>query len=248
MKYIIILLLILITNNTLLGQNNTCQTATPYVDDIFVFYNPPTNWVELYRVFQVSSTEVDFSFTPFSANVGGNNVCPVINTQYLLYDNNCVLLDANSIGLFTNLVPGNSYILGYIANCTQPGIGFVLTGEDISLPIELLYFTALSNKKTVDILWASGSEFNCAGFSIERSTDAYNWVDLGFIEGAGNSQQVIKYQFEDENPIHGVNYYRLIQYDIDGDFEILQTIAIMWDKEIQNGPFRTYNFLGQKVN
>jgi hypothetical protein len=162
--------------------------------------------------------------------------------------NSCILIDANATGAFNNLIPGNTYVLGYVANCTSAGIGFILTGEDIALPIELLYFTAQSTPDGIDLLWASGSELNCAGFKLERSSDASNWLDIGYVEGAGNSQQVIRYLFEDRKPTLGVNYYRLIQYDFDGDFEILQTIAIMWNKETQTSPFRYYNFLGQKVN
>jgi len=252
MKRLITFLLAVILTITLFGQNNTCQTATPYVDNTFIIYNPPTNWVEFYRSFQAPTPSVDFTFTPFSA-VGGNGgaICPNIAIQYFLYfrmGSSCILVDANTTGLFENLVVGGNYVLGYVANCPLTGIGFILTGEDISLPIELIYFTAQSSDKGVTLLWASGSEFNCAGFKIERSADASNWLDIGYVEGVGNSQQIVRYSLDDKKPISGVNYYRLIQYDTNGDFEILQTIAIMWNKEIQTSPFRYYNFLGQKVN
>jgi hypothetical protein len=82
---------------------------------------------------------------------------------------------------------------------------------------------------------------------VERSTDLSSWVNIGFVEGMGNSQQLVKYYFEDKSPVHGVNYYRLTQYDTNGDFEILQTIAILWNKEVTTRPFRHFNFLGQKV-
>jgi hypothetical protein len=249
MKHIIILLLTIVTSTFLQGQNNTCSTATPYTDNTFLVYNPATNWVELYRSFQSPTTTVDFSFVPFSSiNTNGGATCPNIAIQYLLYDNNCLLLDANLTGSFVNLIPGNIYILGYVANCASAGIGGILTAEDIVLPVKLLYFTSKKGKIGIDLIWATASEINCAGFFIERSIDNYNWFNMGYIEGAGNSQQKIQYLFEDRKPMSGVNYYRLTQYDIDGDFEILQTIAIMWDEETQNSHFRMYNFLGQKTN
>jgi len=251
MKRLIIFLLAIILTIASFSQNNTCQTATPYIDNTFIIYNPPTNWVELYRVFQSPETSVDFTYTAFSSVTNGVAICPNIDIQYFLYaimGNSCILIDANATGAFNNLIPGNTYVLGYIANCISAGIGFIRTGEDIALPIELLYFTAQSTPDGIDLLWASGSEFNCAGFSLERSTDASNWLNIGFVEGAGNSEIVTRYVFEDERPTPGVNYYRLTQYDLDGDFEILQTIAIVWNKETQTSPFRYYNFLGQKVN
>jgi hypothetical protein len=111
-----------------------------------------------------------------------------------------------------------------------------------------MYLTAESTPTSINVIWATASELNCSGFFLERSTDLSDWISIKFVEGMGNSQQLVKYYFEDKNPVHGVNYYRLTQYDINGDFEILQTIAIMWDKETQNSPFRMYNFLGQKTN
>lgn len=248
MKSLITFILsILITVNSL-GQNNTCQTASPYVDNILIVYTPATNWVEFYRRFVAPSTFVNFSYTPFSAAPNGTVLCPSIDVLYILYDVNCSFVTTSTDGSFTGLVPGANYIIGFIANCSiAGGIGFIIIAEDTTLPVKLLYFTAESTDRGISLLWATGSETECNGFSIERSTDISNWLNIGFVEGAGNSQQIIDYNFEDTKPIKGVNYYRLIQYDNNGDFEISQTIAIIWDSETKTSPFRFYNILGQKV-
>lgn len=248
MRHIITLILTVCLAFSALSQNNTCQTASPYVDNVLIVYTPSTNWVELYRRFVAPSSSVNFSYTPFSAAPNGTVLCPTIDVLYTLYDSNCGFVATSSDGSFNGLVPGVSYTVGFIATCTVAGgIGFVIIAEDTTLPVELLFFTAESIPSGVNVMWATASELNCAGFMIERSADTVNWLNIGYVEGAGYSQQTIRYVFEDRRPVNGVNYYRLTQYDLNGQFEMLQIIAIVWNKEVTTNPFRLYNFLGQKV-
>jgi len=232
------------------GQpNSTCSTAQSYVDNVFVGpFIPPTNWVELYYTFTAPDDSIDFSFTAFSENdQNGVSLCPIIDVVYFLFDSNCGFLSTSITGEFTNLIPGQQYILGYLANCPVAGIGIIRTREDIVLPIRLLYFTAESSVNSIDLIWSTATETNCAGFLIDKSTDMSVWTNIGFVEGAGNSQQVIRYTLTDHKPIEGVNYYRLTQYDLDGSFEIMQIVAILWKADVKTSPFKQYNILGQRV-
>lgn len=225
----------------------TCQTATSFSDNVFVVYNPPTNWVELYYTFQAPESSVDFSFTAFSSIQNGTALCPNIDVFYILYDQNCNFIQLNGDGFFNGLTVGSNYVLGYVANCPQSGIGFIQTREDIALPVRLLYFTAEASEQTVKLIWATATEQNCYGFQIDRSTDLSSWTEKAFIGGAGNSQLITNYSYYDLHPIPGINYYRLTQYDVDGRFEVLQVIAIVWDPETPTNPFRLFNILGQRV-
>ncbi len=99
--------------------------------------------------------------------------------------------------------------------------------ETTSLPIELLFFEALANKQQkVDFTWATASETNNAFFSIERSDDAENFVEIAVIAGAGNSSGTRNYKYRDEFPLKGDNYYRLIQYDHDGYQKIYDPVKV----------------------
>ena len=40
------------------------------------------------------------------------------------------------------------------------------------------------------------------GFSIERKS-LEDWIEIGFVEGKGNTTEVINYSFEDKNLTHG---------------------------------------------
>lgn len=94
--------------------------------------------------------------------------------------------------------------------------------EDIkeALPIELLFFEAHRlNKNDVELNWATASEINNQGFDIERMLDTETeFHKIDWVDGAGNSTDLLNYTMNDLNPHQGVSYYRLKQIDFDGSF------------------------------
>jgi len=98
-----------------------------------------------------------------------------------------------------------------------------------TLPVELLYFTGKANTDNIELSWATETETNNDYFEIQRSTDAVNFTTIGKVYGAGNSMSKIEYSFTDENPEYGVNYYRLIQVDYNGDSETFKPVSVEWD-------------------
>jgi len=50
-----------------------------------------------------------------------------------------------------------------------------------------------------------------------RSTDGVAWEAIGQVKGSGNSSEIQSYSFIDRQPISGLSYYRLDQYDFNGD-------------------------------
>lgn len=95
------------------------------------------------------------------------------------------------------------------------------------LPIELLYFEGHEHEGCNHLHWASASESNSDYYEVEWSTDAIDWWPIGDLPAAGNSNMTLEYWFKHEDFREGVyNYYRLVQYDYDGQFEIFKIIAI----------------------
>lgn len=93
-----------------------------------------------------------------------------------------------------------------------------LTGTCSVVPITLSYFTAQANNQTAHLTWQTTSEMNNKGFTIERSADGTKqWQAIGFVAGSGSSSTITNYQFVDENPLAGKNFYRLVQTDFDGN-------------------------------
>ncbi|MDN3204840.1 glycine-rich domain-containing protein [Algoriphagus sediminis] len=99
------------------------------------------------------------------------------------------------------------------------------------LPVEFLYFEAEHNEalRSGDLTWATAQEWENDRFEIQRSLNAAkDWEIIGEVEGAGYSDQVQMYDFRDLNlpPAGGDIFYRLKQYDEDGDFTYSETRAI----------------------
>jgi hypothetical protein len=98
------------------------------------------------------------------------------------------------------------------------------------LPVELTSFSAMINGKNVELHWSTATETNNHGFEIERkemnqSTGASmnQWVNLGFVEGAGTSNAPRSYSFIDASASGAVEY-RLKQVDRDGSFSYSATV------------------------
>lgn len=84
------------------------------------------------------------------------------------------------------------------------------------LPVELLSFTAKIEKEIVVLDWTTASELGSDFFEVQRSTDGINYAAIGRVTAAGNSNVLRRYAFNDNQPLRGMNYYRLRQVDIDG--------------------------------
>ncbi|MBN4051982.1 T9SS type A sorting domain-containing protein [Cytophagaceae bacterium AH-315-L13] len=94
------------------------------------------------------------------------------------------------------------------------------------LPVELVSFDAKPKGMAVELTWETISEINNDYFEIERSVDGKDFESIIEIEGAGNSTSSINYSVMDENPITGMNYYRLKQTDFDGEFEYSDIVNV----------------------
>ena len=106
-----------------------------------------------------------------------------------------------------------------------------LTGSG-TLPVKLTYLNAqLSNHKTA-LTWRTESENNNKGFEIQRSSDGKVWDYLGFVNGVGTSTTTKNYQFMDEKPLLGINYYRLKQIDFNDEFALSKVVSVTNSKNL----------------
>ena len=103
---------------------------------------------------------------------------------------------------------------------SNAGWSVVANCSSCVLPVELVEFKALIRNDGVSLMWKTASESNNMGFEIQRANfNEINWETIGFKEGRGDSYELASYFFVDENPLYGMNYYRLRQLDYDGNFE-----------------------------
>ena len=95
----------------------------------------------------------------------------------------------------------------------------------VVLPIELTSFTATCDGRSALVEWTTATERNNDYFSLERSDDAINFVEIVRVAGTGNSIESIDYAYTDYGIHGGDNYYRLVQVDYDGTRTVSEVIV-----------------------
>src|SRR5690606_2484307 len=75
---------------------------------------------------------------------------------------------------------------------------------------------AKTASKKVHVQFGTATEINNDYFTIERSQDGTSFTALDRIKGQGNSSRITEYQYVDEAPLSGNNFYRIKQTDFDG--------------------------------
>lgn len=100
-----------------------------------------------------------------------------------------------------------------------------------ALPVTLLDFNGHAHDNCNHLNWSTASEANSDYFEIEHSLDAYEWTPVDKVPAAGNSNMTLGYSLVHEFPRSTINYYRLVQYDWDGVYEVFGPIAIDNSKE-----------------
>jgi hypothetical protein len=100
--------------------------------------------------------------------------------------------------------------------------GCAVTGlcDENPLPVKVTYFRAIEMKESIKLEWATSFEENFDFFTIERSSDGYNYNEYAFIYSKTILSSLTKsYEYTDEMPFPGLSYYRLKATDLDGSYE-----------------------------
>jgi hypothetical protein len=103
---------------------------------------------------------------------------------------------------------------------------FAVAQSVLPLPIELTSFTGRNEGNYNRLEWMTANETNNDRFDVERSTDGVTFLKIGEVDGAGNSNTLRSYTFNDLHPGAGVNYYRLKQVDFNGTFSHSGIVSI----------------------
>jgi len=118
---------------------------------------------------------------------------------------------------FTGPATGSYYIhVNTNSNCgTDNQLRTITVNRVSALPVELISFSGECKSGSVELNWKTSSEHNSDYFEIVKSRDAQNWESLVKVESTGNSTEEISYEYVD---VAGgeLNYYKLLQFDIDG--------------------------------
>ena len=116
---------------------------------------------------------------------------------------------------------------------------FGVTSDATILPARglTLSWKKLSNSNL--LLWKTLGEFNTVSYEVERSTSSNNFKAIGKVAAKpGNNIVENTYQFEDLQPLSGVNYYRLRVLDNNSSVQYSPVVAIRSESNQTN--FQVY--------
>lgn len=138
---------------------------------------------------------------------------------------------------------GDGTIFGLGTGCTGCSFG------GSSLPIDLVSFEASEYNNSINLRWVVASQANNDYYTIYKSYNGVDWVDIVRIEGAGNTNLLMEYEWVDEMVVYGTVYYKLRQTDYNANFEEFLPIAVtVLDPDRHEEIIHTINLSGSEVN
>ncbi len=172
----------------------------------------------------------------FGANDGvydGGNLTIVKNT----FSAPTTLIDIGGVsGVGTSSTP----LSGSITSTSNPTafnsfsrftLGSKLAGLN-PLPVEFINFDVVQVDKTAELNWSTATEQNSSYFNVEHSIDGVNFETIGTVEAAHLSYSVKNYSAVHNRPIDGLNYYRITEYDYNGDFQSTEVKTLLFNSEL----------------
>lgn len=86
---------------------------------------------------------------------------------------------------------------------------FIIGEMNAALPVSLTNIKASLKNQGVQVEWVTHWESNLDRYEIERSANGQSFTKVGTVKAKGNSNLVLQYNWPDNNPLSGVNYYRI---------------------------------------
>ena len=96
---------------------------------------------------------------------------------------------------------------------------------DFTVPVEMVFFDANMDNSRIVLNWQTASEIDNEGFEVQKSSDGQSFEELGFVNST-RSTGIKNYRYVDNNPVNGINYYRLKQMDFNGDFAYSDIVSV----------------------
>lgn len=170
-----------------------CSGATVTVNGNFTNRNNSNN------------IRIDGSFTvngAYSNGLGG----VILGSGNIFISNGPVLNSGNTYGCI-----GYNPCSGFPCVISSP------CGSSYALPVQLSSFEIKLENNLVVLEWTTESELNNDYFSLEHAGKDGEFSSFLQVAGNGNKTVQTKYHAVHTNPVYGENYYRLRQFDYDGN-------------------------------
>jgi hypothetical protein len=134
-------------------------------------------------------------------------------------------LEDVDLGIIQNLRDNPTYNFS-TAGAENRTTRFTIHIKDSPLPVELVSFEGELLDGKVELSWETASEKENDYFEVQKSVDGNRFIEIDYVSGQGNSNELVSYYSVDANPSLGTSYYRLKQVDYDGEFSYSNIISI----------------------
>jgi hypothetical protein len=177
----------------------------------------------------------------------GNTCIDFVRLEYNLDGNGWIQMGGQTCGV--TLTAGNNHIqigditggsIAYVSPCIDFGNqleiriicmswgaderwrfdNITVSCNDCVLPVKFKKVEVELIGRSSILSWSTASEFDNSHFIIERSMEGSEYLEIGQVQGAGESSSIINYQFRDENAglYSGKTlYYRIKQIGFNGN-------------------------------
>jgi len=135
---------------------------------------------------------------------------------------------------FREYAKGKAYELrlnGFIRNEPDGSVYAEVEGEEEDLKKFIEWCHEGPESAKVDEVKGTRQPFrDFQSFEIERSTDGVHFEMIASVKAVGNSNTTQNYSAKDQNPVNGINFYRLKQVDLDGKSSYSQIVTVNFGK------------------
>ena len=186
---------IAISNNTLNRATTIVNSSSnPYISRVYRFTNNTPAFSGSVQIKYLDGSELN-SIAESALTLNIHN-----GTAWTAY--NATTRDATN-----NFVLTNSVVSTGLNELTLSGFAL--------LPLTWLSFTATKQNQAALLKWATAQEQNTQDFILQHSANGKNWTAIGTLQAAGNSSSTRNYSYIHSSPVTGINYYRILQTDLD---------------------------------
>jgi len=200
-------------------QSLAACDATAVAND--VWYSFTTGSIGGSVTVTVVSTIADFVMQGYSGSCTGTLTAMIPTSSSSPTLQTCIDGPAagTEYGVFTVSANTTYYIRVYGYNTDQGTFTIQATGTPLAIKLANITATNVGSHNRIN--WATEDEAKGDMFELERSVDGRNFTTIATLAAKG---QPSNYTYIDEDPITGVNYYRLKLKDVAGNTEYSQTV------------------------
>ncbi len=198
-----------------LANNVPYPPSVNHLNDLVGSDNSANTVDRFWRFTVTGSPTVDVTYTATVAEVGG-----ITNPRAQRWRT------ANNgwepaLGIQSNPTGTSTLVSGL----TGLDMWWTLSSATFPLPVEISSFTASCSNGQNTLNWITESETNNDYFAIERSTYNQAYTRIGVVQGNGTTSGPTHYSFTDPSKATQMVYYRLRQFDYDGDSQVHGPVA-----------------------